>query len=146
EPRPHRIARRGHDDRNFCRRTFRRLYGWSLRGNDNINLEINQLCSQREQTIQLPFRRAILDLHILAVDVTEFPKALRKQTRKRFALFDQQYTELRKLWLLRAHTEWPRRRAREYCDDIAPSHAITLSAPFHRAIPSQGFKSERSST
>jgi len=45
--------------------------------------------------------------------------------------------------LLRAHYKRPRsRRAREHYNEIAPSHAITLSAPSHRAILPQGFKSE----
>src|SRR5207342_2430171 len=143
EPRSHRIAGWGHDDRDFRCRTLCRLYGGSFRGDDNIDLEINELRSQRCQTIQLSFRRAILDLHILTVDVAELSEPLPKYPRERFTLFDQQHAKLCWPCLLRAHYKRPRsRRAHEHYNEIAPSHAITYRRRLIEPFPQQSFRSE----
>src|SRR4029079_5506847 len=133
ESRSNRIAGWCHDDRDFRCRTLCRLHSRSFRGDDNIDLEINELRSQRRQTIQLPFRRTILDLHVLTVDIAELPEPLPKYPRERFALLHQYNTEFCGPCLLRAHDKRPRsRRTREHHDEIAPSHAIILSSPSHK--------------
>ena len=91
------------------------------RGNDNIDLEINELRSQRRQTIQLPFRSSHTRLHILTVDVAELPEFPLKISAKWFGFFTSSTPSFAGFVCLCMHDERPRsRRAREHYDEIAP--------------------------
>src|SRR5262245_44953478 len=79
-------------------------------------------------------RIAIIDKHIAAFKPTKPLERLPKscQTRLRFRIVlgqPYQYTEpLHSIGLLRSRRNWPRSRASQERDELAPSHSITSSA------------------
>jgi len=108
---------------------YRRL---AVRGNHG-HLAANQIGCQCRQSIAVPFRPAVFDRHVPALDIAGFHQALAKRGQEVCILFGRpcvQEADHRHRWLLRACRERPRgRRATEQRDERAPvPHSITSSA------------------
>src|SRR5262245_11458525 len=127
-----RVAAACVDDRD-CR--SRRL-GYDCRGgvsSDHRHLTAYQIGCEVGQSVGLVLRPAILDRHILALDVADFTKALPECGQKACTIgrrprtAEESYHRHRRL--LRACRKRPRRRAGEQHDELAASlHSITSSA------------------
>src|SRR6266568_4703339 len=99
---------------------------------DHRHLTAYQIGCEVGQSVVLVLRPAILDRHILALDVAGFTNALPEcgqiacTISKRRAAEEPDHRHRR---LLRARREWPRGcRAAEECDELAALHSITSSA------------------
>src|SRR5262245_17838284 len=132
------------DKTQFDRVVSGREYNWNRRGQrlrrlrrgrggrgDDHDITTNQIGRQRRQSVVLVFCPAILDRHVLTLDVAGFlePKAERGDVRRtplrRCAV---EKSDQRRL-LLRAHCKRPRDRcAANERDERAPVHSITSSA------------------
>src|SRR5262245_17666273 len=131
EAKLNRVAAACEDDRD-CR--SRRLGCNCRRGvmrSDHRHLTAYQIGCEVGQSVDLVLRPAILDRHILALDVAGFTKALpecgqiaRTIDRPRAA----QETYHRHRRLLRARRKRPRRCAADEHDELASFHSITSSA------------------
>src|SRR5262249_44298662 len=99
---------------------------------DHCHLTAYQIGCEVGQSVGLVLRPAILDRHILALDVAGFTKALAECgqiacTIDRLRAAEESYYRPRRL--LRARRERPRdRRATEQRDEVAAVHSITSSA------------------
>src|SRR5262245_64168587 len=100
-------------------------------GSDHRHLTAYQIGCEIGQSVVLVLRPAILNRHILALDVAGFTKALAECGQKaginRPRAVEESYHRHRRL--LRARRERPcRRRAAEKRDELATFHSITSSA------------------
>src|SRR5262249_41712104 len=127
----------GCEDDRYCR-------GYGLGRNcregvvrsDHCHLTAHQIGCEIGQSIVLVLRPAILDRHILALDVTAFADALPECGHKTCSVGSRRTAKEPNHWhrlLLRACRERPRyRRAAEQRDELAPlrrcNHSITSSA------------------
>src|SRR5215472_17273670 len=99
---------------------------------DHCHLTAYQIGCEVGQSVVLVLRPAILNRHILALDVAGFTNALPEGGQKACTIgrrpraAEQSYHRHR--WLLRARRERPGRCASEQCDELPPSHSITSSA------------------
>src|SRR5262249_30732530 len=99
---------------------------------DHRHLATYQIGCEVGQSVGLVLRPAILDRHVLALDIAGSAKALAECgqigctiDRRRAA----EKSDYRHRWLLRARRERPRNRsAAEHCDELASFHSITSSA------------------
>src|SRR5438132_6046348 len=100
--------------------------------NDNRHLTAYRIGCEVGQSVDLVLRPAILDRHILALDVAGFTKVLAECGQISCTIGKRRTAEEpdhRHRRLLRARRERPRsRRAAEQCDELAPPHSITSSA------------------
>src|SRR5262249_45262318 len=114
--------------RHLCRKT---RMGSPDRG-DHGHLAVNQVGSQRRQSIVLKLRPAKFDCQIAAVDITGFVQSLGKRIAHILCLARRSGAEITnrpQRWLLRADRDRPSRRAAEQGDELAPpDHSITSSA------------------
>src|SRR5262245_47799876 len=124
---PGRVYDRNRRGRRFGRQCARR----AARGDDG-DLVLNQLGRQRRQSVILVFRPAVLDCHVLTLDVAGLLQALAERghhggvplRRPTMEEPDHRYRDL-----LRRHRQRPCRRAAEQRDELAaPDHSITSSA------------------
>src|SRR5438309_1207626 len=99
---------------------------------DHRHLTAYQIGCEVGQSVVLVLRPAILDRHILALDVAGFTNALPEcgqiacTISKRRAAEETDHRHRR---LLGTRSERPRhRRAAEQCDELAAAHSITSSA------------------
>src|SRR5215510_917269 len=110
-----RVAAGYEDDRD---RRSRRL-GYNCRGDvmrsDHRHLTAYQIGCEVGQSLDLVLRPAILDHDILALDVAGFTNPLPECGQKACTIGRRpraaEEPDHRHRWLLRAHREWPRRRA-----------------------------------
>jgi hypothetical protein len=131
------VARREDDDRNARGRRFcRQGSGRRRRGGDDAHFATDQIGRQAGQSVVSTLRPAVVDGDILTLHKAELTKALVKRTEKarnprgRFAAEESDHRHHR---LLRMRREWPRRRAAEQRDEIAPS-----DLDCHVTLPSGG--------
>jgi hypothetical protein len=114
------------DDRDRRRRRLGCQGRWQTPERNHSDLTLNQLGSQRRQSIVLAVRPAILELHVLAVDVAGFVQPLAKRTqlvlipngRRAPEVTDNGHTDL-----LRARDKRKSRRTAEQADQATPVHA-----------------------
>jgi hypothetical protein len=95
-----------------------------------VDLPAHQIGRQLRQAIDL-LGPAVVDRHVLALDVAGFFEALAKGTQalgNRLVRSDFEKADHRQCRLLCARRERPRRHAAEQHDEVAPSHSITSSA------------------
>src|SRR5262249_47029333 len=116
------------DRGGFSLGRYRRL---AVRDN-HAHLTTNQIGCQCRQSIAVPFRPAVFDRHVAALDIAGFRQALAKRGQELGILTRRPGVEKPKPGhprLLRAGCARPRdRRAAEQCDELAPLHSITSSA------------------
>src|SRR6516162_5046566 len=99
---------------------------------DHRHLTAYQIGCEVGQSVVLVLRPAILNRHILALDVAGFTNALPECGQKACTIgrrpraSEESYHRHRRL--LRACRERPRDRAAEKCDELAARHSITASA------------------
>src|SRR5262252_4464014 len=99
---------------------------------DHRHLTAYQIGCEVGQSVVVVLRPAILNRHILALDVAGFTNALPECGQKACTIgrrpraAEESYHRHR--WLLRARRERPGRCAAEQCDELPPSHSITSSA------------------
>src|SRR5262249_20827947 len=124
----------GENNGNRRKRRFYRLHSRAI-GDDHCHLTTNQLSRQRRHSVVLPARPAILNRHVLTLDIACFLQALTKRAHhrrvcvRRCAVKKSNHRHRR---LLRARRQRPRGRAAEQRDEIAAlhrcNHSITSSA------------------
>src|SRR4029077_3360742 len=95
---------------------------------DHRHLTAYQIGREVGQSVGLVLRPAILDRHILALDVAGFTKALAEiactiDRRRSCRAAEESYYRHRRL--LRTRSQRPSHRAAEKRDELAPSHSIT---------------------
>src|SRR5262245_14618918 len=113
---------------------------------DHRHLTAYQIGCEVGQTVGLVLRPAILDRHVLALDVTGFTKALPECGQKACTIDRRRAAEEsyhRHCWLLRTRRDRPRRRrAAEQRDELPPSHhsitsyAAGMTPGFSARLPS----------
>src|SRR5260370_20396309 len=99
---------------------------------DHRHLTAYQIGCEVGQSVVLVLRPAILDRHILALDVASFTKALAECGQIACTIGKRrtaEETDHQRCRLLRARRKRPRdgRRAAEQGDELAPPHSITSS-------------------
>src|SRR5262245_39767399 len=97
-------------------------------GDDHDDLSPNQFGRQRREPVKPTFGPAVVDRHVLALDIARLFEALAKGTQalgNRFGRSDFEKSDHRHRRLLRARRERPRGRctAAEQDDEFAPSYA-----------------------
>src|SRR5262245_66651363 len=102
-----------------------------MHGNDYVDAPAHQLRRESRQSLVLIPRSAVLDRHVLALDIPGPPQTLPE----RLQIFgigaerrEAEKADSADRRLLRARRERPRRRAAERRDERAPLHSITSSA------------------
>src|SRR5262249_919347 len=128
-----RVDRYPEDNRNDCGSSLSDYCRRSAASrNHHRYLTTNQFGRKRRQTAVVPFRPAIFDLHVLALDISCLfqPLAERAQTdRVRVRRRVAKEPDHRHRWLLRLRRERPCGcRAAEQRDELAALHSITSSA------------------
>src|SRR5262249_35187323 len=105
----------GHGSRRACR-------------DDDIDPALNKFGRERGITVIPPFRPAIFDCDVAAIDPAELAQPLQKSpdewTPDRRRGRTQESNRGRLARLLRARREWPRRRAAKQGHDLAPLQLI----------------------
>src|SRR5262249_19012141 len=126
----HRIAGGGEDNGKRRNRRFYRLDSRAI-GDDHRHLTTNQLSRQRRHSVVLPARPAILNRHVLTLDIACFLQALTKPAHHRRVCVRGcaiKKSDQRHCRLLRSRRERPSRRATHKRDELAALHSITSSA------------------
>src|SRR6516165_7041303 len=140
-----RVAETNEDDRDYCCDLFCRNCGRGSLGDNDIDLESDELSSDFAEAFVASLRPANLDCDGSVLDPAKLAHSLHKGgdpsalCRRYSAAYEPDGRELCRL--LRAHREWPHhRRAAEQRDKLAPFHSITSSA---RASNAGGTSSPR---
>jgi hypothetical protein len=92
-------------------------------------LATHQVGRQRRQSVILPARPAILNRHVLALDIAGFLQALTKRSHHGLVAVERCAVEEADDWqrrLLRLPGKRPRRHAAEERDELAPSKLVEL--------------------
>src|SRR6516165_8966584 len=127
-----RVAETNEDDRDYCCDLLCRNCGWGSLGDNDIDLESDELCSDFAVAFVASLRPANLDCDGSVLDPAKLAQSLHKGgdpsalCRRCGAAHEPDSRELYRL--LRARRERPRRRAAEQGDELAPFHSITSSA------------------
>jgi hypothetical protein len=127
-----RIAGGRHHDRGRGCGLLGGLNGRRFRGDDDVDIETDQLGRQARQGRQSAVRRAIFDLKILPGDVAELAHPVVELGGKRLTAADQQDANSCRLCLLRARRQRPRHgRPSKRCNKVPPPHAFApgLASP-----------------
>src|SRR5262249_59053934 len=98
---------------------------------DYSNLPPNQLGRQHRQPIVLAFCPAVLDRHVLTLDISglfQSSAEIAQTLRDNVGRSGVEKSDDRHRRLLRARRERPSRRAAEQRDELAALHSITSSA------------------
>src|SRR5262249_27492942 len=97
---------------------------------DHCDLTADQLSRHFRQSIVLTFRPAVLNDHVLPLDIAGVFEPLAECARRDSVPIGRGAVEKpnHRHWLLRACSERPRSPAPEKRDELPPSHSITSSA------------------
>src|SRR5262245_19047444 len=126
------VSRHSKNDRDHGCRLLSRRNGGSSIGDDNVDVEPNELRRKFGIALAAALRIPIFNRKIATFDPAELAQPLHKSSdpltfgRRRGG---PQVTDSRQLpRLLRPHRERPHRRAAEQRDELAPPHSMTSSA------------------
>jgi hypothetical protein len=113
-------------DRYRRGRCLRRHRCGAADGYDHGYAAADQIGRERRQPINLIFRPAVFDRHVLALDIAGFLQALEKRNGDVLVVIisrlGAEEPDYRHRWLLRPRRQRPRRRASEPSNELSPPH------------------------